>query len=122
MKRRTGAGPSSGAESGRGAGNRLQRVVIGVLLLLLIALQVRLWTGKASLAEVAELEQRLEVRRAENQRLIEHNAILEAEVRALKEDPDSLEARARSELGMIREGETFFMVVPRSRADGSRQE
>jgi cell division protein FtsB len=92
------------------------RVVIGVLLLLLIALQVRLWTGKGSLAEVSELEQRLEVRRAENQRLIEHNSILEAEVRALKEDPDSLEARARSELGMIREGETFFMVVPRKEA------
>ena len=109
MKRRTGAGPSSDAES-----RVVQRVVIGVLLLLLIALQVRLWTGKASLAEVAELEQRLEVRHAENQRLIEHNAILEAEVRALKEDPDSLEARARSELGMIREGETFFMVVPRT--------
>ncbi|MDZ7826737.1 MAG: septum formation initiator family protein [Gammaproteobacteria bacterium] len=97
----------------------LQRVVIGVLLLLLIALQVRLWTGKGSLAEVAELEQRLEVRRAENRRLIEHNAVLEAEVRALKEDPDSLEARARSELGMIREGETFFMVVPRKGAPGT---
>lgn len=114
MKRRTGAGPSSGAEP-----RMLQRVVIGVLLLLLIALQVRLWTGKGSLAEVAELEQRLEVRRAENRRLIEHNAVLEAEVRALKEDPDSLEARARSELGMIREGETFFMVVPRKGAPGT---
>lgn len=125
MKRRTGAGPNSGTSSGTLSGTLsvtgaglLQRVVIGVLLVLLIALQVRLWTGKGSLAEVAELEQRLEVRRAENRRQIEHNAILEAEVRALKEDPDSLEARARSELGMIRDGETFFMVVPRAGTGG----
>ena len=81
----------------------------------LLALQFRLWTGEGSLAEVAVLEARVEAEWAENSRLTEQNTLLEAEVRALKENPASLEARARSELGMIREGETFFMVLPAAR-------
>ncbi|HSG91258.1 MAG TPA: septum formation initiator family protein [Pseudomonadales bacterium] len=105
--RRTGVAPNSGADA-----PWVQRAVVIGLLLVLLALQFRLWTGKGSLAEVSELEERVEARRAENRRLAEHNAILEAEVRTLKDDPESLEARARSELGMIREGETFYMVLP----------
>jgi cell division protein FtsB len=94
------------------------RVTIAGLLLALVALQVRLWTGTGSLAEVAALEDRVAAQRAGTRRLGEQNLLLEAEVRALKEDPDSLEARARSELGMIREGETFYMVLPPPRRDG----
>ena len=90
----------------------LGRGAVVALAFALLALQLRLWTGEGSLAEVAVLETRVEAERAENRRLVEQNALLEAEVRALKDDPDSLEARARSELGMIREGETFFMVLP----------
>jgi Septum formation initiator len=100
--------PNSDSERGR----LLARATIAALLLALVALQLRLWTGAASLAEVATLEARVSAQQAENRRLAEQNALLETEVRALKEDPDSLEARARSELGMIREGETFFMVLP----------
>lgn len=112
MKRPTEAGPSSRTES------RVTRVAIGVLVLLLVALQVRLWTGKASWAEVSELRERLEARKVEITRLERENAALEAEVRVLKAGPESMEARARGELGMIRSGETFFLVVPE--ADGGR--
>jgi cell division protein FtsB len=85
--------------------------VLAGLVVLLLALQVRLWTGKGSLAEIAELRERVGTHRAENRRLTEHNALLEAEVRALKADPGAVEARARSELGMIRDGETFYMIL-----------
>jgi len=91
------------------------RWLIAVLVIALVALQVRLWTGTGSRAEVASLRARVVTQRSENRRLAEQNALLEAEVRALKDDPSSLEARARSELGMIRDGETFFMVLPRPR-------
>lgn len=93
----------------------LGRGAIVALAFALLALQFRLWTGKGSLAEVAVLEARVEAEWVENSRLTEQNALLEAEVRALKNNPESLEARARSELGMIREGETFFMVLPAAR-------
>lgn len=89
--------------------------VIALLLLLLLALQWRLWVGASSWAEIAELQERISQRQQENSRLRDDNARLEAEVRALKEGPESLEARARRELGMIREGETFFLVVPPAR-------
>lgn len=96
-------------------GHMLGRATIVALLVALAALQLRLWTGAGSLAEVATLETRVSAQQAENRRLAEQNTLLESEVRALKEDPDSLEARARSELGMIRDGETFYMVLPPAR-------
>lgn len=103
------------------SGTELRRtwVAMGVLGLLLLALQFRLWSGKASWAEVAELNDRLALRQAEIALLEEQNAVLEAEVRMLKSGPASMEARARNELGMIRRGETFFLVVPESTAAGT---
>ena len=93
----------------------LGRVAVAALACAFFALQLRLWTGEGSLAEVTVLETRVQADLRENTRLAEQNRLLEAEVRALKEDPDSLEARARSELGMIREGETFYVVLPAAR-------
>ncbi len=106
MTRRIEAAPNSGAES------RFTWIALGILVLLLIALQFRLWSGKASWAEVAELRERLDARRGEIALLEAQNASLEGEVRVLKSGPESLESRARSELGMIRSGETFFLVLP----------
>ncbi len=106
MTRRIEVAPNSGVES------RFTWIAIGILVLVLLALQVRLWTGKASWAEVAELRERLEAREGEIALIEQQNAVLESEVRALKAGPESLEARARSELGMIRSGETFFLVLP----------
>ena len=92
-------------------GRGLRWLMLG-LLVLLAALQLRLWTGKASWAEVWTLEARLQSAEAENALLAEDNAALEAEVRRLKADPRELEGRAREDLGMIRDGETFILVLP----------
>lgn len=46
-----------------------------------------------------------------NQRLYERNDVLAAEVEDLKSGYDAIEERARMELGMIRQGETFFQVI-----------
>lgn len=110
MPRRIGVEPNSGTES------RRPWIAMGGLVLVLCALQLRLWSGEASWAEVAELQDRLELRRAEIVLLEQQNAALEAEVRVLKSGPASMEGRARNELGMIRRGETFFLVVPESTA------
>ena len=84
-------------------------VVLGVVLL--IGLQFRLWFGSSGVVERAELTDRLEVQRQRTQVLRERNRILVAEVEALKAGPDALEARARSELGMVKDGETFYLVI-----------
>lgn len=85
--------------------------MIAILLVLLLVLQYRLWFGDGSLAEVHRLEQQVERQRVQNQALRERNRALAAEVRDLKSGLDAVEARARSELGMVGEGETFYQVV-----------
>ena len=94
---------------------RLQ-LTFAVLLLLLLGLQFRLWVGEGSLAEVASLKRQLAAQRAELDDLHERNATLQAEVDDLKEGLAAIEARARSELGLIREGETYFQLLPRAEA------
>ena len=83
-----------------------------ILLLLLIAyLQYRLWFGDGSLQEVWELHREVEAQREENLQLRERNAALEAEVRDLQQGLDAIEEHAREDLGMVKEGETFYQVV-----------
>ena len=88
------------------------QLLFGVLLLVLLGLQYRLWIGEGSLAEVATLRQQLADQRAELNDLHERNATLRAEVDDLKEGLAAIEARARSELGLIRQGETYFQLLP----------
>lgn len=79
--------------------------MLGVLLLLL---QVQVWR---QYGRVAELERRVETQREENSRLAARNDALDAEVTDLKSGLDAVEERARSELGLIRDGEEFYLVV-----------
>jgi cell division protein FtsB len=85
-------------------------LALGVLLVLL---QFRLWVGDGSVAEVWGLRQQVEAQRSENAALRERNQALEAEVLDLKTGLAAIEERARSELGMIKDGETFLQVVKR---------
>jgi cell division protein FtsB len=87
------------------------RVVVVALLALLMALQYRLWVGEGSLAEVRHLERQIAAQQEELAVLRERNEALRAEVTDLRAGLEAIEARARGELGMIREGETFFQVI-----------
>ncbi|MDX1367312.1 cell division protein FtsB [Pseudomonas sp.] len=82
-----------------------------VLILLLVGLQYRLWVGDGSLAQVTGLKQQIADQQGENQRLLERNRILEAEVMELKQGMETVEERARHELGMVKEGETLYQLT-----------
>jgi len=82
-----------------------------VLILLLGGLQYRLWVGEGSLAQVSGLSKQIAEQQGENQRLLERNRILEAEVNELKQGMETVEERARHELGMVKEGETLFQLT-----------
>jgi cell division protein FtsB len=78
-----------------------------------LALQYKYWfsdvgyfRAETLAVEVTKHEQRLD-------RLIERNRILAVEVRAVKHGLDAVEARARSDLGMVKPGETFYLVNQR---------
>ena len=87
------------------------RALIVVLLLVFGGLQVRLWFGEGSFAHVSSLAETTERRTAENQSKEQRNAILAAEIQDLKHGLAAVEDIARSELGLIRKGETFFLVA-----------
>ncbi|AWT10809.1 MULTISPECIES: cell division protein FtsB [Stutzerimonas] len=82
-----------------------------VLILLLGGLQYRLWVGEGSLAQVNSLNKQIADQQGENERLLERNRILEAEVLELKQGMETVEERARQELGMVKEGETLYQFV-----------
>jgi len=89
----------------------MRRWLTFILIALLLGLQYKLWVGEGSLAEVWSLHQASEVQSVENEGLKERNAALEAEVKDLKQGSEAVEERARTELGMIKDGETFYQVV-----------
>ena len=82
-----------------------------ILLLLLAGLQYRLWVGNGSLAQVTDLTQQIADQHAENEVLLERNRVLDAGVLELKKGMETVEERARHELGMIKEGETLYQLA-----------
>ncbi|HET8942964.1 MAG TPA: cell division protein FtsB [Rudaea sp.] len=88
------------------------RYIALILLVLLIALEIKLWAGEGGMRDVWRLQHRLAEQKAQNQALKQRNDKLAAEVHDLKSGTGAIEERARSELGLIKPGETFYQVVP----------
>lgn len=87
------------------------RVFAFALIFLIVAIQYPLWFGKGGWLRVRHVDQQLESRREENDRLALRNAALNAEVVDLKTGLEAIEERARVELGMIKSDEVFFQVL-----------
>jgi cell division protein FtsB len=81
------------------------------LVLLLALLQYRLWLAEGSLAELHRLDEQLLRQEALNLDLRVRNEQLEQEVLELQQGLETVEERARQDLGMIREGEVYYQVV-----------
>ncbi len=72
--------------------------------------------------EVLQLQQEVEQVKGEVQQLQERNASLDAEVKDLKKGLDAIEERARSEMGMIKEGEVYYQVIEPDRDESSTEQ
>ena len=81
------------------------------LIAVLIWLQSKLWLGEGGWPEAGDLRRTVSAQKVENARLQQRNDALSAEVEDLKSGENAAEERARSELGMIKPGETFYRVV-----------
>ncbi len=88
------------------------RWIIGVLGLAAFLMQVQLWFSDDGFPKTRDLREAVAEQRAENERLRERNAALDAEVVNLKQGLEAAEERARTDLGLIGESETFYQVVP----------
>ena len=93
------------------------RTLIILLAVILAGLQVKLWVGNGSFAEVWRYNRAVKEQQLENARLEERNKTLDAEVLDLKQGLESIEERARSELGMVKQNETFFQIIEDDRTN-----
>lgn len=80
--------------------------------LLLLGLQYRIWFGSGSLAEITRLQRGIDQQQSLNGAMQERNRKLEVEVRELQQGTEGFEEKAREEMGMIKQGETFFLYIP----------
>ncbi|MCZ6883292.1 MAG: septum formation initiator family protein [Gammaproteobacteria bacterium] len=97
------------------------KILIGVLILLLIGLQYKLWFGDGSLSEVVQLSGELEIQKEKLRLLEDKNRILEAQVLDLQSGLDAFEEKARNDLGMIKQGETFIQLIPSAEGETDEQ-
>ncbi len=87
------------------------RVLAGVLLLLFVLLQYALWAGKNSVLDLVRLRSTLEDLTTQNQSLRDRHDRLHADVVDIKSRLSAIEAQARSELGFLKPGETYYQVI-----------
>ncbi len=87
------------------------RVIVFVLVVTLIYLQYILWFSKGGIRDEQMLKHTVSEQQAEISVLKERNQALAAEVLDLKQGMDAIEELARSEMGMIKDGELFFQII-----------
>ncbi len=97
------------------------KILIAILVLLLVGLQYKLWLGDGSLSEVVQLSRELDLQNEKLRILRERNRILEAQVLDLQNGLDAYEEKARNDLGMIKQGETFIQLIPSVKSESNGQ-
>jgi len=89
------------------------RLFLFVLISLLAVQQYHLWFGKNGLQDNYALIAEVDLIMASNAELIQRNQMMYSEIEDLKRGSQAIEERARNELGLVKEGETFFRIVPK---------
>lgn len=88
------------------------RFFTALLLIVFSLLQYRLWFGKNSVPDYLALQDEVIRQQLANEKLKQRNKLLYADTDDLKLGTEAVEERARNELGMIKENETFFRLIP----------
>ncbi len=88
-----------------------RRHVPAFLLVLLLVLQAQLWFGRGSIPNVAQLTQELAQQKQSNALAVLANERLDAEIRDLREGLETVEEKARMELGMVKPNEIFVQLT-----------
>jgi len=101
----------------------VRKTLTAVLILLIIWLQYQVWYGKQGQRNNVQnnYEQKnitlLQIEIAEqikqNKQLVSQNKKLKKEIWMLRNKPEILEEKAREQLGLIKEGEIFYRIIPK---------
>ena len=87
------------------------KIFLLVITVLIGLLQYRLWYGNGGIKEIKAYQQELVELNKQVIEKKERNDALYAEVEESRKGKEAIEERARYELGMMKEGETFFQVL-----------
>ena len=87
------------------------RFFIIILIVFFLMIQFDIWFKEDGFYRVKELEQMIGNQVEENKRLKLRNEQLEREIEELKSGTESIEEKARTDLGMIKEDEEFYLIV-----------
>ena len=87
------------------------RFFIIILIVFFLMIQFDIWFKDDGFYRVKELEQMIDSQVEENERLKLRNKQLEREIEELKSGTESIEEKARTDLGMIKEGEEFYFCL-----------
>lgn len=93
----------------------MMKLLTAFLVVLLGVTQYSLWFSKTGVREYLSLKHQIESQQQKNQTISLENSSLSNEIQHLKQDKSSIESHARTDLGMIKEGETFYQVIPHSK-------
>jgi cell division protein FtsB len=87
------------------------KIIVLILIVLIAQLQYRLWFGDGSINEISTYQARLDELKTRVEEKKHRNDMLYAEVLDLRKGQEAVEERARDELGMIKQTETFIQVI-----------
>jgi len=87
------------------------RILTVILIIVFILLQIDIWLKGDGKKRTEELNQMINTQQQENKKMMIRNSELEQEIKDLKDGTEALEEKARTEMGMIKEGEELYLIA-----------
>ena len=82
-----------------------------LLVLLLVVMQVNVWLTKDGYSRLAEIKELIQDQQKENNEMVSRNSQLKEEIKDLKDGYSTIEEKAREDIGMVKEGEEFYLIT-----------
>ena len=82
-----------------------------LLVLFLVMMQVNIWLAKDGYSRIAEIKELIQDQQKENNEMVSRNSQLKEEIKNLKDGYSAIEEKAREDIGMIKEGEEFYLLT-----------
>ena len=74
-------------------------------------MQVNIWLTKDGYSRIAEIKELIQDQQKENNEMVSRNSQLKEEIKDLKDGYSAIEEKAREDIGMIKEGEEFYLLT-----------
>ena len=87
------------------------RLVTIILIIFFLLLQVDIWIKKDGYKRKVELTEMIELQTDANKEMTIRNNQLQQETIDLRNGTEAIEEKARTEMGMIKEGEEFYLIA-----------